>query len=117
MKRNILIIITAFVVTLSAIFGIRASADALAVVLGVILGVIASAPTTLLLTYVLMRHHGQHHSPASDRPTSPQPPVVIINASDKPAISTPPSLPPPSSLPSSGRKWTVIGDADPDFED
>ena len=111
MKRSILIIVIAFTITIAAIFSIRASVDALAVVLGVILGVVASVPTTFLVTYLLIRPR----SNIEPHPThfAPQPPVVVINASDKatlPAQSTLPALAPPAH----SRKWTVIGDSDTD---
>ncbi len=110
MKRSLLIIAVAFVVTLTAIFGIRASADALAVVLGVVLGVVASVPTTFLVTYILTRpRSGYNVSPTPHM--SQQPPVVVINAPEKPAISAPSAM--PALAPAiQARKWTVIGDAD-----
>ena len=52
MKRSFLIIGVIFVITLAVVFGLRASADAMAVVIGVILGVAAGIPTTLLLVFV-----------------------------------------------------------------
>jgi hypothetical protein len=110
MKRTVLTITVAFVVTATAIFGIRASTDALAVVLGVILGVAASVPTTFLVTYLLARSRF-NQPPGHPTYTSPQPPVVVINSPDKPAVSTPPALTTLNS-PTQSRKWTVIGDSD-----
>jgi hypothetical protein len=106
MKRSFLIIGIAFVITLALVFGLRASADAMAVVIGVILGVAAGIPTTLLILFVLMRQHGK---PDPSVHPSSQPPVIVINAGDKPQAYTPQ---PPALLPApnSGRKWTVIGD-------
>jgi len=110
MKRSLLIITVAFVVTFTAIFTIRASADALAVVFGVVLGVVATVPTTVLVTYVLTRPRlNQQPSPVS--PLAQQPPVVVINAPDKPAVSAPPVLP-ALTAPAQSRKWTVIGDTE-----
>jgi len=111
MKRSLLIIGVAFVVTLAVIFGIRASADALAVVLGVILGVLASVPTTFLVTYLLTRSRHETRPSYPAQQLSQQPPVVVINAPDKPAISSPVT---PVNSPAPGRKWTVIGDSDTD---
>jgi hypothetical protein len=111
MKRALLMMAAAFAVTLAIVFGIRASADALAVVLGVILGVVASVPTTFLVTYMLTRPRSQQDS-ISPQMTH-QPPVVVINAGDKPNVSSPPALP-ALAPPNHGRQWTVIGDADTD---
>ena len=110
MKRSFLIISVVFMITLAVIFGFRASADAIAVVIGVILGVAAGIPTTLLILFVLMRQNGK--SDASVQQSS-QPPVIVINAGDKPQAYTPspPALLPP---PNGGRKWTVIGDTELD---
>jgi len=111
MKRGLLISVISFAVTLAIIFGIRASADALAVVLGVVLGVIASVPTTFLVTYMLTRPHANNTTPSPQ--ISQQPPVVVINAPDKPAISSAPTMPLLSHA-SQSRKWTVIGDIETD---
>lgn len=110
MKRSLLIIIVAITVTFTAIFTIRASTDALAVVLGVVLGVAATLPTTALVTYLLTR--SRLNQQVSHAPQ--QPPVVVINAPDKPAVSTPQALP-ALTAPAQSRKWTVIGDADTDM--
>lgn len=111
MKRTLLISVISFAVTLAIIFGIRASADALAVVLGVVLGVVASVPTTLLVTYILARPRSNPETPSPQM--MQQPPVVVINASEKPAVSSSPTLPVLSAAPQA-RKWTVIGDVDTD---
>jgi hypothetical protein len=111
MKRGLLFTALAFVITLAVVFGLRASADALAVIIGVILGVVASVPTTFLITYALLRSNQNqlsspghpHHFPAQ------QPPVVVINAPEKPAITAAPTLPMLSPA-TQTRKWTVIGD-------
>lgn len=112
MKRALLISVISFAVTLAIIFGIRASADALAVVLGVVLGVIASVPTTFLVTYMLTRPHTNSVAPSSQ--ISQNPPIVVINAPDKPAISPAPTLPTLSAAPQT-RKWTVVGDIETDM--
>ena len=110
MKRSFLIIGITFIITLTLVFGLRASADAMAVVIGVILGVAAGISTTLLILFVVMRQNGK-----SDHQTQQpaQPPVIVINAGDKPQSYTPspPALLPPSN---GGRKWTVIGDTELD---
>ena len=110
MKRTALIITVAFVITTTAIFGIRASTDALAVVLGVILGVAASVPATVLVTYLLSRPRA-NQAPGQLPYASPQPPVVVINSPDKPAVSAPPALT-ALNAPAQSRTWTIIGDAD-----
>jgi energy-coupling factor transporter transmembrane protein EcfT len=110
MKRGIFISAIAFAIALAVIFGVRASTDALAVILGVILGVAASVPTTFLVTYMLIRPNANQFTTPS-QPIAAQPPVVVINTSDKPAVSAPPSLPLLGS-PNQSRKWTVIGDPD-----
>ena len=111
MKRSLLIIALAFTITVAAIFSIRASADALAVVLGVILGVAASVPTTFMVTYLLTRPRANTEAAPPHFPH--QPPVVVINASDKAAMPSQPALPALPS-PAHARKWTVIGDSDTD---
>jgi hypothetical protein len=110
MKRGLLFTVLAFVITLAVVFGLRASADALAVIIGVILGVVASVPTTFLITYALLRS-GQHQLPPPGHHPFPaqQPPVVVINAPEKPAIMAAPTLPMLTPA-SQARKWTVIGD-------
>ena len=113
MKRSLLILSAAFGLTLAIIFGVRASADALAVILGVVLGVLASVPTTFLVTYMLTRPRPNSDSTSSQ--PAHQPPVVVINAADRPAVNTPTSLP-ALGPPATARKWTVIGDTDTDFE-
>ena len=110
MKRSFLIIGTTFVITLVVIFGIRVSADAMAVVIGVFLGVAASIPTTLLLVYMLTRQPNKLDRTTQSMP--PQPPIFVINASDKPQPYSPPVLPLPYPLTENGRKWTVIGDTE-----
>jgi len=110
MKRGLLFTALAFVITLAVVFGLRASADALAVIIGVILGVVASVPTTFLITYVLLRSgHNQLPPPGQQHQFPAQPPVVVINAPEKPAITAAPTLPMLTSA-SQTRKWTVIGD-------
>ncbi len=110
MKRNLLIIITAIAITITAIFSLRASVDALAVVIGVVLGVGASVPTTLLITYILTRPHN-NQGLAQQAGLSGQPPVVVINTQDKPAVAGSAMLP-ALTTPAQNRKWTVIGDVE-----
>ena len=113
MKRGLLIIGVIFAIALAIVFGTRVSADALAVIVGVVLGIVASVPTTLLAIFILTR---QRQGLDRGLPQAPQqPPVVIINATDKTAL-TPPSTP-ALSLPypsDAARKWTVIGDTETD---
>jgi hypothetical protein len=109
MKRVLLFIGVAFAITLAVIFGTRISPDALAVIVGVILGIAASVPTTLLVIFILTRRQGLQSGIQPQTPS--QPPVVIINATDKTALTSPStpalSLPYPSDP---SRRWTVIGD-------
>lgn len=109
MKRSLLIMAITFSVTVAVIFGLRVSADALAVVIGVVLGAAASIPTTFLFTYLLLRNRP---AATGDPPRSgyPQPPVVVINAADKPSVSAPPALPGIASAAPGSRQWTMIGD-------
>ncbi|HMR66743.1 MAG TPA: hypothetical protein PKE64_22255, partial [Anaerolineae bacterium] len=79
MKRYLLLLSLALVVTLVGIFSLRASVDALAVILGVILGVAATGPTTILLLYVLLRQQKQQSLSEPPYPAPAQPPVVVIN--------------------------------------
>jgi hypothetical protein len=111
MKRGLLIAGLASITTLVILFGIRASTDALAVILGVVLGVAASVPTTILVTYILLRPNTGGYAPPPQSALPLHPPVVVINTTDKPAISAPAALPAPG-LSSQPRRWTVIGDAD-----
>ncbi|HRV91672.1 MAG TPA: hypothetical protein P5526_05885 [Anaerolineae bacterium] len=98
--------------TLAVLFGLRASVDALAVVIGVMLGVTASVPTTFLLTYLLVRRENSSGVTTPNQQAAVHPPIVVINSSDKPAIAGPPGLPP--GPPNQGRSWTVIGDIETD---
>ena len=112
MKRGIFIVGLAFVITLAVIFGFRASADAMAVVIGVMLGVAAGIPTTLLVVFIMTRQTNRLDK-STQQP--PQPPVFVINAGDKqPYNPSPPALPAPYASNQGGRKWTVIGDTDID---
>jgi len=110
-KRGLFIISLIFSVTFAVILGLRVSTDALAVITGVVLGVVASVPTTLLVIYFLFRQRDK--ADQLPYPPAQHPPVVVINASDKPQGYAPPALPPvyPSN---GGRKWTVIGDEETD---
>lgn len=110
MKKGLLIAGLASITTLAILFGIRASTDALAVIVGVVLGVVASVPTTVLVTYILLRPNAGSQSLPPQSPLSAHPPVVVINTTDKPAISAPAALPAPG-LSGQSRRWTVIGDA------
>ena len=111
MKRGLFIISLIFSVTFAVILGLRVSTDALAVITGVVLGVLATVPTTLLAIYFLFRQRDKvDQLPYS---TPQHPPVVIINAGDKPQGYAPPALP-PTYPGNGGRKWTVIGDEETD---
>ena len=108
MKRGLLVIGLVFAITFAIVFGTRISADALAVIVGVILGIGAGIPTTLLAIFIMTRRQGLDRN----LPPSPQqPPVVIVNAPDRTALSAPPALPAPYSS-DLARKWTVIGDSE-----
>jgi hypothetical protein len=112
MKRALLIIGVAFAMTAAVVFGMRVSADALAVVIGVILGIAASVPTTLLVIFILTRQR-----PGLDKGVGPtpsnSPPVVVINTSDRASLAAPSALPTPY-LTDPTRKWTVIGETETD---
>ena len=112
MKRYLLILGVAIVVTFTALFSLRASVDALAVVIGVILGVIASVPTTFLFTYLVMRQQMQQAITMPGHQNATHPPIVVINGSEKSATAGSPFLPPLGG--SQGRSWTVIGDVETD---
>ncbi|MCG3206466.1 MAG: hypothetical protein FOGNACKC_00065 [Anaerolineae bacterium] len=110
MKRALWVMGICFSITLAIVFGLRVSADALAVIIGIVLGVASTVPTTLVTIYLLTRQRANQQTP----PAPYQPPVVVINGSDRPG-------PPTMSLPAvpaspQGRQWTVIGDADTDGE-
>lgn len=112
MKRIFLIIGIIFAVTLAIVFGMRVSADALAVIVGVVLGILAGIPTTLLVIFVMTRQR-PGLNPGGYPPVSAQPPVVIINATDRASMTSPST--PALSLPYATeptRKWTVIGDTE-----
>ncbi len=111
MKRSLFIMGVVFAITLAVVFGSRVSADALAVIVGVILGILAGIPTTLLVIFILTR---QRQTLERGLPQTPaQPPVVIVNATDRAALPPAPALPAPYSADST-RRWTVIGDSDTD---
>jgi hypothetical protein len=108
MKKGLLIIGIVFAITAAVVFGTRVSADALAVVVGVILGVAASVPTTLLVVFILTRPRpGDRNGMTS----SPSPPVIVVNAAERSALTAPPALPAPYPI-EPARKWTVIGEAE-----
>jgi hypothetical protein len=118
MKRGLLIMGVTFMVTLATVFGLRVSADALAVIIGVILGIVASVPTTALVVYLLMRPR-----PGIQQPLPPhamqQPPVVVINAADpnrQLGAPLPPQWPTPGPTTIQARKWTVIGDTETEVD-
>lgn len=111
MKRGLLIIGIVFAVTFGIVFGTRVSADALAVIVGVVLGILAGIPTTVLTVFIMTRQR------SGLMPGSPQamgqPPVVVINATDRTAMASPAT--PPLSFPyptEPTRRWTVIGDGE-----
>jgi hypothetical protein len=113
MKRSLLIIGVTVVITLAVVFGLRVSADALAVIIGVILGIMAGVPTTVLAIFIMTRQrqglNGGLH------PGAAQPPVVVINATDRPALASPSTPALPLTYPAESiRKWTVIGDTETD---
>ena len=112
MKRGLIVIGAAFAITLALTLGFRVSADALAVMVGVSLGIIASIPTTMLVIFVMTRQQSRLEKNMTHFPQ--QPPVVVVNAADKPQGHPPtPALPPPYST-NGARKWTVIGDIETD---
>jgi hypothetical protein len=118
MKRAILIMGVVFMITLAIVFGLRVSADALAVVIGVILGIVASVPATALVVYMLMRPRPNNYQQSYSPQAPQQPPVVIINASDpnrQLGAGPPPAWPSPGPT-VQARKWTVIGDTDTEIE-
>lgn len=96
----------AFAVTLGIIFGVRASADAMAVIIGVVLGVLAGVPSTFLITAALVRR--QANTPPV---AAPQPPVIVVNGSER-GQPVQPAAPPLPALQTGSRQWTVIGDSD-----
>ncbi len=113
MKRGLQIFAASFAVALAIVFGARVSADALAVVIGVILGVLASVPTTFLLTWALLHRRFQAAGEAQPAATQ-QPPVVLINATDRPPVVSTPAALPGLSAPSPTRRWTMVGEVDTD---
>ncbi len=107
MKKGLLIIGVSFAVTLAIVIGTRISADALAVIVGVLLGVAGSIPTAVVIAYVFTRARS---TPEPHLPPPYQPPVVVINGSERANLSPQPPLTLPTlSPPGQGRKWTVIG--------
>jgi hypothetical protein len=112
MKRSFLIIGIVFAITLAVVFGARVSADALAVIVGVILGILAGIPTTLLVIFIMTRQR-QGLNSGGPAQVSSQPPVVVINATDRTSLASPASPPLSLSYPTDpARKWTVIGDTE-----
>ncbi|NJN98992.1 MAG: hypothetical protein HC875_35300 [Anaerolineales bacterium] len=95
--------------TFGIVFGTRVSADALAVIVGVVLGILAGIPTTLLAIFIMTR---QRSGLSSGSPQAMgQPPVVVINAADRTAMTSPPPLSLPYTTEPT-RRWTVIGDVE-----
>jgi energy-coupling factor transporter transmembrane protein EcfT len=105
-KRTIVFLSLAFVVTLAVVLGTRMSADALAVIVGVILGIVASIPTVFVVVFALTRRQSHLDRLGS---ASPQPPIVIVNGTEK-AQGQPQAALPSPYLHNGNRKWTVIGD-------
>jgi len=106
MKKGLLIIGVSFAITLAIVIGTRISADALAVIVGVVLGVAGSIPTAVVIAYVFTRARS---TPEPHLPPPYQPPVVVINGSDRANLPPQPLTLPTLSPPGQGRKWTVIG--------
>lgn len=112
MKRALWVMGICFSITLAIVFGLRVSADALAVIIGIVLGVASTVPTTLVTIYLLTRQRANQPPP----PAPYQPPVVVINGSDRPGLPAPVMSLPGMPASPQGRQWTVIGDADTDSE-
>jgi len=107
MKKLAAVAVTAFVITLGVIVGLRMSSEAMAVVIGVVCGVAAGIPTSLLIVAVTNRRTGERAHP---QPQREYPPVVIIQSGQ--GTPTYPQLPylPPMSPTHGPRSFQVVGE-------
>jgi hypothetical protein len=82
-KHIVLLMATAFAVTLAVMVAKQMSSEAMAVVIGVVCGVVAAVPTTALLMLVLVRSDRLGHNTGRERQqrhpaAGTYPPVVVI---------------------------------------
>jgi hypothetical protein len=81
MRKALIAIVLAFVITLAVVFGNRMSTEAMAVVVGVVCGVAAGIPMSMLLLLVLNRRTQTLEEPPYGPMLGRQgayPPVVVI---------------------------------------
>ena len=107
-KRLIGLAILAFSITLAVIIGRRMSTEAMAVVIGVACGVLASIPTSLLILAVIRRGDQQVEW---RQPTSPSPPVIIVQGGEPRRLELPELPRPAPRWQSTPRQFEVVGQA------
>ena len=76
MKKVVIVVVAAFVVTLAVMVGKRMSSDAMAVVVGIVCGIGASIPTSLLMIYLVGRRPDRAEETGAQPPV---PSVMIVN--------------------------------------
>jgi hypothetical protein len=124
MRRILILLVLAFVVTSTAIVGARMSAQAMAVVVGVVCGASAGIPVSLLILAATRRRNrydetGYVPYARHDTRSGAYPPVVVIQGGSQPpgwsAMYGPSQLQPPfygTAADSMSRKFHVVGDQD-----
>lgn len=126
MKIRLIILLlgVAFFAGLGVVVGQRLSAEAMAVVIGVVAGVLASIPTSLLVTWAVLRAAPRpaEAAPAPAPAPAPEPPRVVVMPQPAPypypanaytpagGYGQPAYAPPaPALSPSHERQFNVIG--------
>jgi hypothetical protein len=110
MRWFFLFLAVAFIGTLAAVIGARASMEGGAFTLGLACGAAASLPASLLAIYLERRV--EPAQPAKPKEPQAYPPVVIINGPAPSRQQALPDFPPPiqAGAQASGPRYRVIGD-------
>ncbi len=128
MRRVLILLVLAFVVTSTAVVGARMSPQAMAVVVGVVCGASAGIPVSLLILATTRRRnrYDENGYPSYGRPdarSGAYPPVVVIQGGSQPPSWSPmygPSqLQPPfygTAVDPMSRKFRVVGDQEWDAD-
>ena len=122
MRRVLMVLVLAFLVTSTVVIGARMSAQAMAVVVGVVCGASAGIPVSLLLlaaTRRRPRHDQDDYIPYGRQAarSGSYPPVVVIQGDSQPPSQSPMygagQLQPPfygTAVDATPRKFRVVGD-------
>ena len=113
MRRILAIGLFVVLAIMTAIVGLRLSADALSLIVGALLGMLAILPTIALVAFLLKKNQD---AMAAQNKSMQQPPVVVVSGGVMPSQffqpqqqpqATPPLLPPPGQ--SAPRKFHLMG--------